>query len=320
MSNRVVLAVLACLLGCGVVRGQGDPKAVELTPPKKKYAQEYSQPFTGKTENIPGWEVLNSGAEQNVRFEAAGLRITLPPGLAGGHPVTGLITGFGVQGDFEITLSFEIIKEADEGTNRTVLDLVITKDVPKADVATIGRLMSPKDGRRFIGWSSMWDNVTEKKVPHPISRPTKAMTGRLRLVRSGADLHYGFSEEFDGYFRYFKRFPFGPEDLRRVRIVGATGGDKATLDVRVTDFRIRADSIPNMPAAVPVPAAVVPQAAVPQADALTAPAGRGWLMAALLIGTALILVSAVALGVAFLLLRRRAVQAPAAKQNGKNKR
>jgi hypothetical protein len=43
-------------------------------------------------------------------------------------------------------------------------------------------------------------------------------------------------------------------------------------------------------------------------------------MAALLIGAAIVLVFAVALGAGFLLLRRRAKQAPAANQNAKGKR
>ncbi len=89
------------------------------------------------------------------------------------------------------------------------MDLVITKDVPKADVTTIGRLMSPKDGTRFIGWANMWDSASEKMTPHSISVPTKVMTGRLRLVRSGVDVYYGFSDGFERDFRYFKKFSFG---------------------------------------------------------------------------------------------------------------
>jgi hypothetical protein len=281
------------------------PPAVKLAPPLKAYAQQFFQSFKEKIENRPGWEVENPGGEQNVRFESAGLRITLPPGREGGHRATGVMTDFGVQGDFEITLSFEILKEADPGTDRSVLDLVITKDVPKADVATVGRPMSPKDGRRFIGWSSMWNSVREKKVPDSISVPTKVMMGRLRLVRSGADLYYGFSDGFAGDFRYFKKFLFGPEDVRRVRIVGSTDGDKATLEVRVIDFRIRADAIPNMPAGSPAPAE--PAAAQPP----PAP-GKGGLALTLAAGIAIPLLAAVALGAVFYWRRRNAPTASAA--------
>jgi hypothetical protein len=281
---------------------------VDLTPPRKEYAQEYYLPFKGKTENSPGWNVLDPGGEQNVRFEAAGLRITLPPGREKGRPATGLMSDFGAQGDFEITLSFEILKEADPGTNRSILDLLITKDVLKADVTTVGRLMAPQDGRRFIGWSNVWNDVNEKMVPHSISVPTKIMTGRLRLVRSGADVHYGFSDGFEGNFRYFKKFNFGPEDLRKIRIVGSTSGDQATLDVRVTDFWLRADAIPNMPAgaaalAMAQPVAV-PQAAVP-------PPARDSLILALAFALGVTVLLAVA-ACAFLFLRGRKQALPSA--------
>ena len=270
--------------------------------------QEYFQSFKGKTDNVPGWEVLNPTGEQNVRFEAAGLRITLPPGREGGRPATGLMTDFGVKGDFEITLSFEIIKEADAGTNRSILDLAATKDVPKSDVTTIGRLMSPTDGRRFISWASLWNNAREKMVPDSISVPTQIMIGRLRLVRSGADVYYGFSDGFDGDFRYFKKLSFGAENVRRVRIAGSVGGDKGTFDVRVTDFRIRADAIPNMPASSPAPGAAV--VAGPMAAQSPLASGKGWLAVTLAGGIAVLVLAAVALG-AVLYLRRRNITADA---------
>jgi hypothetical protein len=306
-GNKAALDVRVTELRVGATAILMPAAKVDLSPPRKEYAQEYYQPFKGKTENSPGWNVLDPGAEQNVRFEAAGLRITLPPGREKGRPATGLMTDFGVKGDFEITLSFEILKEADPGTNRSILDLVITKDVPKSDVTTIGRLMGPQDGRRFMGWSNVWNDGNEKMVPHSISVPTKIMTGRLRLVRSGADVHYGFSDGFEGNFRYFKKFAFGPEDLRKVRVVGSTGGDKAALDVRVTDFRIRADAIPNMPAGAAPPVAqpvAVPQAAVP-------PPARDSLVLALVLalGITVLLVLAAC---AFLFLRGRKQTLPSA--------
>src|SRR4051812_45478929 len=46
---------------------------------------------------------------EKVRFEPAGLRISLPAGR-GKLPTTGLSTTFQVRGDFEITLSYEVLK------------------------------------------------------------------------------------------------------------------------------------------------------------------------------------------------------------------
>ncbi len=50
--------------------------------------------------------------------------------------------------------------------------------------------------------------------------------------------------------------PFGTEDLKNVRIVGSTGGPTIGLDVRITDWRIHAESLPKISAArTPVQAA-----------------------------------------------------------------
>ena len=106
-----------------------------------------------------------------------------------------------MKGDFEITLNFEILKEPEHadsgGVAGTRVTLGLIKDVPKQDVTTLNRSVLTS-GTRFVGWSSLWNSVTEKRDSHASNRPTNAKTGRLRLVRAGADLYYGTAEELDG--------------------------------------------------------------------------------------------------------------------------
>jgi hypothetical protein len=65
---------------------------------------------------------------------------------------------------------------------------------------------------------------------------------RLRLLRTGAVLAYE-SAEGDGDFVRHREDPFGAENLTKVRCVATTGAADAELDVRVTDLRIRAESL-----------------------------------------------------------------------------
>ena len=61
-------------------------------------------------------------------------------------------------------------------------------------------------------------------------------------------------------FTLLQEFPFGEADLKYVRLIGSTGGAKYSLDAVVTDLRIRAESLPDLPApadtaaAAPTPA------------------------------------------------------------------
>jgi hypothetical protein len=134
----------------------------------------------------------------------------------------------------------------------------------------------------------------------------------LRYVRAGPDLYYGLAEGADGPFKFLAKFPFGSEDLRELRIIASTGGDSAALDVRVTDLRIRADGIPNMPVAAAA-SGPVPPVGTPQVDKSQRVSG-GWLAAMLIIGLTISLLFVGAVGVWFFLHRRQAAPAEAKKE------
>jgi hypothetical protein len=257
--------------------------------------QEYYRPFKGHPDNVPGWEPIGPDSERCVHFEAGGLHLALPQGHGGVRPSTGVSAAITVKGDFEITMSFEIVKEPEQaeagtGNTGTRLSLGITKDTPKLNQATISRAMGPQSGRVFVMWTSLWTDGADKATPLGAVFATEAKTGRLRLVRSGSDLSYYASEGADGDFNLLKVFPFGKEDLREVRIIGSTGGGQALLDALVADLRIRADAIPNMPT-VPAPGTSPPKTAA-----------KGWLAAGLLVG--LLFVLSIALGVWFIRRQR----------------
>ncbi len=212
--------------------------------PETKYAQEYSQAFKGAPENGKDFSLTGVGAEKCVKFEPEGLRITLPAGYVGDRPITGLVTTFGVRGDFEITVSYEILQEPaaeDAGSGGTRLTLGVLLHATAQNLANFSRKMDVKGGPRFAAWAYTAD--TDK--PRNKAVPAKAKTGRLRLTREANFISYSFAEGSDKEFTLLQNFPFGREDVREVRITGATGGDKAALDMRVTDLRIRAAAFPK---------------------------------------------------------------------------
>jgi DNA-directed RNA polymerase subunit RPC12/RpoP len=196
--------------------------------------------------------------ESEVQSGSNGLRITLPNGHEGRRQGVGVSTDFGVKGDFDITLRFEMLQEPeprDTVSGGTGLSMRVDLENSSKDLASLSRVVQPNDTTRFTSFG--WKNV-ESKVTHFKAFSTKAKKGRLRLVRTGAVLAYYAAEEASDDFVFLFEHPFGEEDLKRVCIAGGTGGPKASVDIRVTDFRIRADSIPRMPAtnaATPVPPA-----------------------------------------------------------------
>ena len=292
----------------------GPPKVIVVPdpdPPRRDYAQEYIQSFKAVAKPAL-WDRIGPAAENCVHFEAQGLRITLPPGWKGSRGSTGAAAPLIVKGDFEITVAYELLdQKIDEAAAfATRLSLGIFKDTPKSNVATMSRTLASKTGNRFTAWQSLWNDDLDKAVERFAPLDATSKVGRLRMVRSGSDLYFLMSEGNDERFTVVKKFLFGPEDLRDVRVAGSTGGEAAMLDARVTDLRIRAEALPNAPAAA-APGAPAPAPQAPVSEVAQQTVGKGWLAAFLLAGFALTLFFLVAASGFYFLRQRRLANAVA---------
>jgi hypothetical protein len=266
----------------------------EAKIPTKDYLQTYHQSFTGSVVRPEGWNYASRLSEECVRFEPTGLRITLPPGGPEKGQSAGVVTDFGVKGDFEITLKFAAIKDPDakdvgQSGTRLTLSVVLDTDLlgtAKQEVATLSRSMASKG---FVAWARSRHHPTVLTEGFP----TPAETGRLQLVRSGAELFYCASVGEDQPIKLLTKYRFGADDVKRLAISGQTGGKNALVDMRISDFRIRADAIPDAPAP--------PLAVVAQPGAATPREGRG---GALLGAAILALAVLVVLSLGFLFRKR----------------
>jgi hypothetical protein len=260
--SPVALAAVLVLAALGLSGAAWLAGGTGATTPRQGAYQEYYQSFKGYPEDTQGLELIGPNAEQHVRYEADGLRITLPADHGGERPSTGLSIALAVKGDFEITVTFEILREpdqADTGEFGTRFSLGIFLNTPSPNVATLSRSVGAKAGSVFVTWYSLSKDNSVQKETRSHYFPTTAKTGRLRLVRDGAVLSYYIAEGTDGEFVLRKQYPFSEEELKEIRLAGSTGGPAATLDVRVTDLRVRAESIQGRPAEAPSP--LVPQRA-----------------------------------------------------------
>jgi hypothetical protein len=248
----------------------------DTSVPSKDYAKAYRQSFKGNTRLPPEWTFTSRAGEQYMHFEPAGLRIALPPGEL---TSSGIVSRFGLQGDFEITLSFDALKDPDPadavGKTGTRLTLTITLDTPQIDtpqseVAALSRSMASKG---LVTWA----RVRDRAAPLSHSFPTPTTIGRLALVRSSADLFYLGASGATEPLRVLKKYRFGADDVKRIAITANTGTEKALLDVRVSDLAIRADAITGSTGSDVTPT--------------PPPAGRRrlWLVAAVSLGLAIVL-------------------------------
>jgi serine/threonine protein kinase len=261
----------------------------EVPALRTEYPEGFHPVLKGNPGEVPGLLIFGPDAADCVKFEPDGLRITLPATYPRQRPGTGVVTDFGVKGDFEITLSFEILGGPILGGwgNPTELRLVVVpNEYPRPGKwhhANQNRAILSREppGRNnaggFVADSTRWNNEDVPKDEwgneifdgielHTRKRsPAAANTGRLRLVRSGPTLYFFTGDGPGEDFALLQTQQFGTEDLKNVRILGSTGGPGASLDVLVTDVSIRADALPKVSAPAPQKA--------------PATGGRGWLVA-----------------------------------------
>jgi serine/threonine protein kinase len=221
--------------------------------PDTKDWHEVHRSFKGRTDDVQRFELIGPDADQCVKFEPTGLRITLPLGHPGKRFATGVAWPIPIKGDFEIELSFEILqepglKEAGQGTG---VFLGIDLNSPTPNRATLTRGARGESGKQFISWFALTRDDCDKPYADVLrSLPTQSSTGRLRLVRVGSVLSFLAAEGENGEYKRVYRDTFRTDEVERIRIGGYTGGPEAALDARVIDVRVRTKAKLDAPGAL----------------------------------------------------------------------
>ncbi len=235
----LIVPCAAAVLAMGIFywfAGVGDPAP-------KENGREVHLPLRGIPEDRDGVERFGPDAKKCVKFEPEGLRITLPAGFPGERSNTGVRIPMSGRGDFEVTIHYEILTEpqqANAGQRNTRLTIQAQLDRKDWTAATVARRISSDKGTQFTTWT-MRDNFDNSGNRQMKARqhPAQAKIGRLRIVRIGSDASFFAAEGPDADFTLLPPpRHLGDEDLKYIELVGATGGPKATLDVRFTDLRV----------------------------------------------------------------------------------
>ncbi len=227
-----------------------------------------------------------------VKPEDEGLRITLPATREKNYPIV-VMPALTLTGDFEITGAYELLA-ADRPTKGygVGVNLTIATNEARDRFAKVSRILRAQEGSVYL--TEFWKH--DPKVYKASSVPSEVKAGQLRLVRAGATVRFLVADAPGNDFRVLAERDFGTEDVPRVGFTVADSGSPGNaVDARLVDLRIRFQNVAAVGVATKAPNADV---AVPSAD-------RGWLMAALLIGAAIVVFIGVGAGAAFFLWRRR---------------
>jgi hypothetical protein len=246
---------------------------------------------------LRGAEAMNC-----LTFEPEGLRIKLPPGYPQQRPSLGLALVTPVQGDFDISVRFDLLKEPDPedaGRNATRVTMSVLLDTPERNEAAVSRRMIAGGVTQFFTFVLLEAGAAGKVPPTLHTVRTAARAGRLRLVRTGAVVSCFASDGAGEDYVPLGEYPFSRADVKQVFLNASTGGPRAQLDVRLSDLRIVAASLPDLAADTGQPAG-----------------SKRWLAAAVAVTALLLLLGAAVAG----WLRRRPGAVPADPARGRAER
>jgi serine/threonine protein kinase/predicted RNA-binding Zn-ribbon protein involved in translation (DUF1610 family) len=268
-------------LGTGIafrLAGAGDP-----TPKADKEWKVFRQDFRGQKINDRFWTYEPPDAEQQIKEEAEGLRISTPGGDGQDRwRILGLSTRFPVRRDCEITVSYELLRAdkppAGKAYAAVGVSLAAVTDTPGRETALLARFHRA-DGQLYLCQKIFTDADGKRQYPTRVF-PTEARSGKLRLVRRGDTFTYLVAEGDADEFRELHQFKLASTDLASVRVAAET---QSAVDVRIRDFEVRAQGLPTE------------EPALAAADVPRKPAGEGWLAAAVILG--LVSTAGIALGV-----------------------
>ncbi len=197
----------------------------------------------------PGLRLDGPNASQVARPDGQGLRIRLSADRSDRAGV-GVATKFRLAGDFEATLTFEILAIEEQAPPEGAgVAMLLTFEKPVTGGAAISRLRKAK--QEVFGASRITPGADGKDRYKTQNVPATGMQGKLRLVRTGPTLKYLIAEGSDE-FREINSAEVGTEDVTDLRAQVRTAGKAASVDARLIHWAIQADALPNRPTLKPV--------------------------------------------------------------------
>lgn len=207
---------------------------------------EYTHDFRDSHLDDHTLELVGGGASHIIRAESEGLRMRAPTSSVGKLPAVGVSPRFRIRGDFEVTVTYEILNAArppKEGISRTRFQIEATLDSSAQESLRFS--LSRATAGDFEYYTTRRIVVDDKDRYPGRVLPTNNETGKMRLVRTGRMVHFFVSNGEEDVFEILHQMECGDEEVASLTMWILPGIIRANLDLRLTDLTIRAEELPG---------------------------------------------------------------------------
>jgi hypothetical protein len=178
-----------------------------------------------------------------IKLEPDGLRINVTPENASAGS-RGVATRFNVSGDFDITVSYKLLRLPQPETGYGVGISLSIKDGDE-QLASIQRVRRTNGDHVIVSHRAVPSRDADGKLQHEHNvslADCDFMEGKLRLVRVGNRLHYLFSDADGRLFQAIRDVEFSDRDLTQVHVNAQLAGGGKDVDLLLTDLTISSKS------------------------------------------------------------------------------
>jgi RNA polymerase sigma factor (sigma-70 family) len=243
------LAALGWLLWPGP---QGDEPDGTSAPAKR-----VAYDFRRKLDDLPALSIFGPDADEVMKTDAQGLRITLSERRRDCNNV-GIEFPVRLRGDFDLSVGYELLAigtpipnpgagvqlrlQPDNSTPVIALTRLLSR-LPPQGAPLYGQV--GHDGDTFGAFRiSTLPNGNETGFTNGTRVRAQSPRGRLRLARTGGLLKY-IATDGNAPSHVLKTEQVGKVDISNLRLFGFSGWGPVAVDVRFTDLIITADEFPD---------------------------------------------------------------------------
>ncbi len=190
----------------------------------------------------PALSVIGVEFSDEMFEEPEGMRISLSGARTDKQAGVGVQPRFVISGDFQITLTYELIEppKPTSGHGSGVKIWAKIGDAP-LQAAAVGHVARTSGSSAFV---AVLGDAGKQSIR---SKSTAAQGGRLRLVREGEKLTFLAAEQGQNDFEALYDITVRTDDVKVLRVAANQGGDGTPLNVRFTELTIQADQLIGMP-------------------------------------------------------------------------
>ncbi|MFV1965065.1 MAG: DUF1583 domain-containing protein [Pirellulaceae bacterium] len=201
----------------------------------ERFSQDFKTQFNPRSLELMGGD----SPSRYCRLRPGALQCTIP---AGSTDVSfcGISVKLLIKGDFEITGSYTIRELAKPSGGNGAGVKISIKD-HRQEWASLQRLCQSNGSQIYSAHRAVMEGGSYKHSSE--LSPTKAMTGRLRLRRSGSTLDYLVADGPSDEFRQLREVAFTDGDLVQVYFAAQTGGSPTAVDVAWTGITLQAEAL-----------------------------------------------------------------------------